>query len=92
MPREFTIAEARNHFSEVVRLAEDEGSVELTRRGKTVAVMVSTREFQRLCSPAASPFEFLQTFRAEHDADHNGLETGDLEGLRDPSPGRTVLL
>ena len=92
MPREFTIAEARDHLSEVVRLAEDEGSVELTRRGKPVVVMVSTREFQRLSSPPASPFAFLESFRAEYDVDRNGLEPGDLEGVRDSDQGRAVRL
>lgn len=90
--REFTIAEAKNRLSEVVKLAEDEGAVELTRRGKPVAVLVSSREFRRLCSPPVKPFAFLDKLRAEYDAEHNGLEPGDLEGLRDQDPGRPVRL
>lgn len=92
MARTFTIAEARNHLSKVVKLAEDEGTVDLTRRGRPVAVVVSRKEFFRLCSPPGKPFAFLERFRSDHDADHNGLEPGDLDGVRDSSAGRTVRL
>jgi prevent-host-death family protein len=92
MTREFTIAQARNHLSEVVRLAEHEGVVELTRRGKPVAVLVSTREFARLRGSERRPFGFLEHLRAVHEADQNGLEPGDLDGIRDRGPGRPVSL
>lgn len=92
MAREFTIAEARNHLSEVVRLAEDEGVVELTRRGKPVAMVVSTDEFTRLSSHPRKPFGFLDEFRAEYDAERHGLEPGDLDDVRDTDHGRVVRL
>jgi prevent-host-death family protein len=92
MTHEFTIAEARNHLSEVVRLAEDEGVVELTRRGKPVALVVSTGEFARLCSRPREPFSFLAELRAAYDVDQNGLEPGDLDAVRDRDPGRAVHL
>ncbi|MCL5734452.1 MAG: type II toxin-antitoxin system Phd/YefM family antitoxin [Actinobacteria bacterium] len=90
MAHEFSIAEAKDHLSEVVRLAEEEGTVELTRRGKSVAVVVSAREFRRLCYSSSKPFAFLEEFRNSHDADHHGLEPGDLDGVRDQHPGRVV--
>jgi len=90
--REFTIAEAKNRLSEVVKLAEDQGAVELTRRGRPVAVLVSSREFRRLSSPPVRPFAFLARLRTEYDAEHTGLEPGDLDGLRDQDPGRAVRL
>jgi prevent-host-death family protein len=92
MRRAFTIAEARNHLSEVVRVAEDEGIVELTRRGKTVAVVVSSGEFMRLSCRPSRPFEFLERLRAEHDMERYGLEPGDLDGVRDKTPGRDISL
>jgi prevent-host-death family protein len=92
MTHEFTIAEARNHLSEVVRLAEDEGIVELTRRGRPVALVVSTGEFARLCSQPREPFGFLAELRAAHKVDENGLEPGDLDAVRDSDPGRVVHL
>ena len=92
MGREYSIAEARNHLSEVVRLAEVEGVVELTRRGVPVAVVVSRDEFLRLQTPTREPFGFLDRFRTQHDVDGCGLEPDDLAGLRDPHPGRIVRL
>ena len=92
MTRDFTIAEARDHLSEVVRLAEDEGAIELTRRGKPVAVVISAREYLRLCSPPEKPFAFLERLRTDYDAEHFGLEPADLGSLRDKSAGRAVRL
>lgn len=92
MKHGFSIAEARNHLSEVVRLAEDEGPVELTRRGRPVAVVVSRDEYLRLLAPADDPFGFLERFRSDRDLERCGLEPGDVAALRDQSPGRTVPL
>ena len=92
MTREFTIARARNHLSQVVRLAEEEGAVELTRRGRPVAVVISTDEFLRLCSPPGRPFAFVEKLREDYGAEHYGLEPGDLDNLRDRTPGRVVQL
>ena len=88
----FSIAEARDHLSEVVRLAEDEGPVELTRRGRPVAVVVSRDEYLRLLAPVGEPFRFLERFRLDHDLDQCGLEPDDVAGLRDLGPGREVAL
>jgi len=55
-------------------------------------VLVSSQEFRRLCAPPGRPFAFLDGLRTEYDADSNGLEPGDLEGLRDQDPGRAVRL
>ena len=92
MTREFTIAEAKNRLSEVVRLTEREGVVRLTRRGKPVAVVVSTEEFLRLRSRPGEPFGFLKRLRADHEAERFGFEPGDLEDVRDKDPGRAVRL
>jgi prevent-host-death family protein len=90
--REFSIAEAKDHLSEVVRPAEENGIVELTRRGRSAAVVVSAREFRRLCSSSSKPFAFLEELCNSHDADHHGLEPGDLDWVRDKHPGRAVRL
>ena len=92
MKRGFSIAQARDHLSEVVRLAEEEGPVELTRRGRPVAVVVSRDEYLHLLAPADEPFRFLERFRSDHDLDRCGLEPDDLAGLRDVDPGRRVAL
>jgi prevent-host-death family protein len=48
MPKSYSIAEAKNHFTELVRDVENDSPIQLTRRGKPVAVLLSTREYDRL--------------------------------------------
>lgn len=48
MQKRYSIAEAKNRLSHVVHEAEDDGPVELTRRGKTVAVILSSDEYRLL--------------------------------------------
>ena len=54
---EYSIAEARNHLSKVLRPAEDEGAVELSRHGKPATVVVRRDDFLRPQAPAGEPFE-----------------------------------
>ena len=44
----YSIAEAKAHLTQLVRQAEEEGEVHLSRHGKQVAVLLSIREYQRL--------------------------------------------
>ena len=48
MSKAYSIAEARNQLSRVVHEAESTGEVQLTRRGKPVAVVLSMDEYRRL--------------------------------------------
>ena len=45
--RKWQLQEAKNHFSEVVELALEEGPQTVTRHGKEVAVVVAKAEFDR---------------------------------------------
>ena len=47
MSDQFSIADARNQFAELVRRSEQD-PIHITRRGKTVAVIVSIEEYERL--------------------------------------------
>ena len=47
MGKSFSIADARNRLAKVVHDVETGPPVELTRRGKRVAMIVSVREFER---------------------------------------------
>jgi prevent-host-death family protein len=46
--KKYSIAQARQQLSAVVREAERAGAVRITRSGQVVARLVSEREFQRL--------------------------------------------
>ena len=48
MGRQVSIAQAKDHFSELVQAAERGGVVTVTRRGRAVARLVSEQEFRRL--------------------------------------------
>jgi len=92
MIERYSIAEARDNFAKLVHAAEAGKQVEVTRRGKPVAVLVSRGEYERLASARPSFTEALDAFL--HDTppeERAGLHEA-LEGLRDPSPGRRVIL
>lgn len=47
----WSLQDAKNHFSEVVRAAERDGPQTVTRHGKPAAVVISTEEYERLKDP-----------------------------------------
>lgn len=90
MSEQFTIAEARNSLTRLVRRAESRAPVVLTRRGQPVAVLLSYEEFTRL-TPQRSYIEALAEFRRARADDLADLADA-LEGGRDRSTGREVAL
>jgi len=64
--------------------------VEITRRGKPVAVLLSLREFQRLNSPEKRFWSAYEAFRDTFDLASLAITPEIFDGLRDQSPGREV--
>ena len=87
MPKQYSITDARNNLPSIVREAESGYSVELTRRGRPVAVLLSTREFQRLTGPGKGLWQAIQEWRDTHDLTEMDLDDV-YDGIRDKSPGR----
>lgn len=87
MSRQYSIAEAREKLSHVIQEAEQGAKVELTRRGKPVAILLSLHEYERLSRKRGSFWESYQEFRRKYgDLD---VDTADaFADVRDPSPGR----
>ncbi len=84
----YSLAEARNHLTAIVRRVEQSTAVALTRRGKPVAVILSIEEYQRLAAPRAS---FSSTFARYREAvDLAALDLGPqvFADVRDRNPGR----
>jgi prevent-host-death family protein len=78
-----TVAEARNSLPALIHSAEVE-PVEILRRGKPVAVLISREAFDRM--PArTSFFTALQTWRAEN---HGAVDDEGWLPPRERSPGR----
>ena len=90
MAQSYAIAEARANLPTVVDEVEAGAAVELTRRGKVVAVMISVAEYQRLRSKRSTFQEAYQQFLKKHSLAKLGLEPGFARKLRDRSSGRKV--
>jgi prevent-host-death family protein len=88
MSRRYSIAEARSHLPTIVDQAEAGQEVELMRRGKPVAVVVSLREFERLQGKQSGFAQAYDAFLEHHAPSEAGLDEGFAESLRDRSRGR----
>ena len=54
------LEDAKNRFSEVVRLALADQPQRVTRNGRDAVVVISAAEYDRLAAPPQNLFEFLQ--------------------------------
>ena len=89
MPRQVSIADARDHLPALIRDAEEGCAIELTRRGKPVALLVSIEEYRSLVAGKRDLWTAIEDFRAKHDL--SDLHPEEIwSGVRDPSPGREV--
>lgn len=88
--RRYSLAEARDHLTSIVRDVETTAAVELTRRGRPVAVILSVDEYRRLVSPGGSFAAALDRFLAAVDPASLDLEPDVFAGTRDDAPGREV--
>jgi prevent-host-death family protein len=88
-PRQYSIAQARDQLAGIVHDAEAGTPIELTRRGRPVAVIVSLEEYHRLAGGQKLEFwEAYERFRSETDLEDLGIGPEVFDGVRDRSPGR----
>jgi antitoxin Phd len=92
MQKQFSIAEAKNRLPTIVHSVEKGPSVELTRRGKPVAVLLSIQEYELLSRKYTGFWNAVSEFRRK--AENEGIEISerDFTGLRDLSSGRKIEL
>jgi len=86
---QYSIAQARDRLAQLVHQAEEGTPIELTRRGKRVAVILSVEEYDRLAPSKPNFWEGLLKFREQLVAE--GIEINPDEifrDVRDRSPGR----
>lgn len=76
--------EVKARLSEVVRMAEQEGPQDITWHGRSVAVLVSRKDFERLTGTHESLLEFMRRSPL--------LEAPELEFPRDGSLPREASL
>ena len=89
MGRRYSIAEARANLPSIVDEVEAGPPVEITRRGKPVAVVLSPNHYESLVHRHVSFSEAYRLFSDKYAIDEFGLE-GEFEALRERSDGRKV--
>ncbi|HEY4000218.1 MAG TPA: type II toxin-antitoxin system Phd/YefM family antitoxin [Candidatus Xenobia bacterium] len=87
--RRVSIAEAKNRLPSLVHEAEQGTSVELTRRGKPVAILLSWDAYQRLASHHASlnVYDAVMRWRKEAKVEELDINPDEIF-VRDQSSGR----
>ncbi len=90
--KRYSIAEARASFPNVVKEAEAGSEVELTRRGRPVAVLISLDRWESLRANRPRFADAYRNFLVKYSLKEVGLEAGMLQSDRDKDPGREVSL
>jgi prevent-host-death family protein len=92
MSRRYSIADARTSLPTIIDQAEAGERIELTRRGKPVAVVVSLREFERLRGDRPRFGDAYKKFLTKYSLAQIGVDEDFAATTRDKSRGRTVSL
>ena len=92
MPRRYSIAEARSRLPDLVDEAESGIDVELTRRGRPVAVLVSLRELERLRGKRLHFSDTYRKFLERRSLKEVGVGDDFAATARDKTTGRKVPL
>ena len=87
MSKQCSITAARNSLTALVHEVEKGPPVELTRRGRPVAVLLSVSEYRKLRADRPDLWSSIQRFRQETDLRELDVEAV-YSGVRDRSPGR----
>jgi prevent-host-death family protein len=92
MLKRYSIAEARSSLPTIVNQAEAGAEVELTRRGKPVAVLISHRQLERLRSDRPRFIDAYGAFLREHSLEAIGIDGAFFQAVRAKGAGRKVTL
>ena len=87
---EVSVVKARNALTQLIHEAESGKVVHITRRGKSVAVLVSREEYDRLESQDSKRdfWQAIEDWRAQASFDWPELTPEVVDGWRDRHPGR----
>ena len=87
MTEKHSIAEARRNLPRLIRDAEQGKTVELTRRGKLVAVLIGRGEFERLAAGRRGFCDAYADFVTSVDITALALNPDEIfQGVRDLTP------
>ncbi len=92
MSKSYTVATARAKLAKIVDEVESGKEVEITRRGRKVAVVMSATRYARLRGDRVAFMTAYETFREDTDLSQVGVEPGRAKEHRDRDVGRVVKL
>ena len=86
----YSVVEARAQLPKLLREVESGGAVEITRRGRLIAVVIGADEYHRMSGGKVTFRQTYEAFRRRHPPDE--LDGDIFAGLRSSEPGREVEL
>ena len=89
MTRKVSVAEAKGKLPSIVHEVEQGSRVEITRHGKSVAVMVPTGDYERMKEKGKGFWSDLMKVRRIMASEGITVEDSDFLGLRDTAGGRS---
>jgi antitoxin Phd len=92
MAKQYSVAKARQGLAALVHDAEAGSTVEVTRRGRPVAVLLSASRYRQLERARPGFWSALEEFRRATDLETLAAGGDFLEEVRDRAPGRDVEL
>jgi len=87
MSKKYSIAEARHNFAALVHEVEASKTVEITRRGEAVAVLVTMKAYLHMLDPKKDFWAAYQQVRAAHDFEALDIQP-EIFNVRAPDHGR----
>ncbi|MBD1805586.1 type II toxin-antitoxin system Phd/YefM family antitoxin [Microcoleus sp. FACHB-SPT15] len=88
---QYSIAQVRDRFAQIIHDAENGKPVQIVRHGKPVAVVLSLEEYQRLTSDQVGFGVDLAKFRQKYHIQSLDIEQDEVfNDVRDHSSGREV--
>jgi prevent-host-death family protein len=87
-----SVAEARQHFARLIKRAQQGKTIEITRRGEPVAVLLSASAYSAITGERSSFIDAMSQVRERLGVDQLEIGDAEFEGLREESPGRDISL
>ena len=92
MSKSYSVADARAHLSDILDDVEAGKDVQLTRRGRAVALVLSPQRYDMLRSEHTNFGDAYRAFLGRHAPEEIGLEPDFFASIRNQEPGRRVRL
>jgi antitoxin Phd len=89
---QYSIAEARHDLAALVRKLEEKRQIQITRRGKTVAMLLSIQEYQRLTAERKGFWNAYMEYRSAVNLSALQIDVEIFNNARSREKGREIEL